>query len=484
MFTSLANRCPARLAALVLAGIAGSALAGNTVVISDSNFANSDWTLTNFGNRVATGAQTPLGLVGTGREVSHPLNGSSNVQVFHKFNTAAGEIKPANGAIVSLDFAIQYRFVSGVGSNGHQLGFALEQGGIAYRTATAPTGISGAWTVRTTTGLTAADFTRYDGQAGNPDFSTAGAPIRFGFRSSNGNAGSSVSQIVRYDDFSVSVMRNKTQSAQGDFPPGSTDVSQNSNDPGTTGSTAPASDGPQGEVHQTSHFRGAPPANGAATSIETFVVLTDSAAEVDPSKGAAETVQMTIKHRRVSGQPHPTTGPQTFRVAVKQGANEYVSKSEFSSTPDPSVQQTDYTTTKTPRLKESDFKKRDGTPGQPDFKNPSTAPAKLGYSPKTDFPASAPARGTDADGAGGEEEIVNYDDIVFEVSFIACRSDLSSDGYVDDSDFVLFAAAYDTLDCTDPNMPAGCPADINGDGFVDDSDFVLFAAAYDLLECP
>lgn len=68
--------------------------------------------------------------------------------------------------------------------------------------------------------------------------------------------------------------------------------------------------------------------------------------------------------------------------------------------------------------------------------------------------------------------------------FATCAGDLNSDGFVDDSDFVSFAGAYNTLDCADPTMPAGCPADLNFDGFVDDSDFVLFAAAYDTLVCP
>ena len=65
-----------------------------------------------------------------------------------------------------------------------------------------------------------------------------------------------------------------------------------------------------------------------------------------------------------------------------------------------------------------------------------------------------------------------------------CPGDLSNDGLVDDADFVLFAAAYDLLDCEDPNMPSGCHADLNADGFVDDADFVLFANAYNALLCP
>ena len=65
-----------------------------------------------------------------------------------------------------------------------------------------------------------------------------------------------------------------------------------------------------------------------------------------------------------------------------------------------------------------------------------------------------------------------------------CPGDLNSDGFVDDADFVIFAVAYNILDCTDGAMPAGCPADLNADLFVDDADFVLFAAAYDALLCP
>ncbi|MBY0111808.1 MAG: hypothetical protein K2Y21_03225 [Phycisphaerales bacterium] len=66
----------------------------------------------------------------------------------------------------------------------------------------------------------------------------------------------------------------------------------------------------------------------------------------------------------------------------------------------------------------------------------------------------------------------------------ACVGDLNADTFVDDADFVLFAAAYNILDCADPAMPAGCPADLNTDSVVDDLDFVLFAAAYNELLCP
>jgi len=64
-----------------------------------------------------------------------------------------------------------------------------------------------------------------------------------------------------------------------------------------------------------------------------------------------------------------------------------------------------------------------------------------------------------------------------------CSGDLNNDAQVDDSDFVLFVAAYNILDCADPLMSPGCPADLNADAFVDDADFIVFVAAYNELLC-
>ncbi|MBS0188530.1 MAG: hypothetical protein JSS51_10710 [Planctomycetes bacterium] len=65
-----------------------------------------------------------------------------------------------------------------------------------------------------------------------------------------------------------------------------------------------------------------------------------------------------------------------------------------------------------------------------------------------------------------------------------CFADLNADDLTDDNDFVLFAAAYDILDCEDSAMAADCASDLNHDGVVDDADFVMFAAAYDAFVCP
>lgn len=66
-----------------------------------------------------------------------------------------------------------------------------------------------------------------------------------------------------------------------------------------------------------------------------------------------------------------------------------------------------------------------------------------------------------------------------------CPGDLNNDGFVDDSDFQIFIAQYNILDCAAPEMPSGCVADLNFDGFVDDADFTqVFIQAYTDLLCP
>ena len=62
----------------------------------------------------------------------------------------------------------------------------------------------------------------------------------------------------------------------------------------------------------------------------------------------------------------------------------------------------------------------------------------------------------------------------------SCPADFNGDTFVDDTDFVIFAQAYDAF--TVP--PANAACDLNSDTFVDDTDFVLFAQAYDSFVCP
>ena len=69
------------------------------------------------------------------------------------------------------------------------------------------------------------------------------------------------------------------------------------------------------------------------------------------------------------------------------------------------------------------------------------------------------------------------------VTVNTCPGDLNADGLVNDTDFEMFAAAYDTMLCDDPAMPVGCLSDWNGDGVVDDDDFQIFVVAYGGMVC-
>lgn len=96
---------------------------------------------------------------------------------------------------------------------------------------------------------------------------------------------------------------------------------------------------------------------------------------------------------------------------------------------------------------------------------------------------------TDGTAGANNVAVTSADLAAFDAAFPGlcaepCPADLNNDGFVEDSDFVIFAEAYNLLDCADPTMPAGCPSDLNNDGFVDDADFVVFAEAYNALLCP
>jgi len=108
-----------------------------------------------------------------------------------------------------------------------------------------------------------------------------------------------------------------------------------------------------------------------------------------------------------------------------------------------------------------------------------------------DTDGTAPtARGAMRYTAGNPDALTgnaSWGPIVTRFAFTArafCPWDLNNDGFVNDDDFVVFLAAYNTLDCADGSMPEGCPADFNYDRFVDDLDFQGFLMPYNNLLCP
>lgn len=83
----------------------------------------------------------------------------------------------------------------------------------------------------------------------------------------------------------------------------------------------------------------------------------------------------------------------------------------------------------------------------------------------------------------GVASAVNFESIPgkqWVLAYESCPADFNNDTFVDDTDFVLFASAYNDLIAAN----RWALGDVNGDALVDDSDFVIFAAAYNDLLCP
>ncbi|GJQ28975.1 MAG: hypothetical protein HBSAPP03_08590 [Phycisphaerae bacterium] len=194
----------------IVAVMLASGSAGAAVTYTDGTFTPSNWgfelvTLAAGGTSSAT--QVAGGNPGMARQLTNSVNGGGTVWGVSRYGTTnATRYEPmTTGAILSVDFAIDYRFVQGAGGDGHALVLAAKQGTAVFGAAYTVTGSSGAWGTYAITGVTAADFTRLDGAAGGIDFSATGAPIRFGFAVGNSSTGTPYSNTVMYDNFEVVV---------------------------------------------------------------------------------------------------------------------------------------------------------------------------------------------------------------------------------------------------------------------------------------
>jgi len=86
--------------------------------------------------------------------------------------------------------------------------------------------------------------------------------------------------------------------------------------------------------------------------------------------------------------------------------------------------------------------------------------------------------GTNLDVQVGEEALIlTLRELIEHINTMVspCITDMNDDGFTDDTDFVLFAAAYETFVTRD--------GDFTNDGLTDDSDFVIFAEAYEEFVC-
>jgi hypothetical protein len=192
-----------RLSVLVVAACASAASAQPTV-ITDATFAPGDWSHLSvpFGPNGGSGyiAQAPEGRTGTGLFISNSANsnnsGAWNAAIYQGFTY----IPAISGPLSELAFSVDTRFVDGL----QAVSFIVAQSGFAWRVGYFIN--TAAWTTYSVIASPAEISPLTLGQPALPDFSAAGAPIRFGFTSGNSSSpgGFGYSRLGVYDNFGVS----------------------------------------------------------------------------------------------------------------------------------------------------------------------------------------------------------------------------------------------------------------------------------------
>lgn len=188
------------------------AVARADVVFQDGVFAPANWTNIQV---VGTGSSTSSQLLAGGNpgeamEMTSTVNSGfgSLVRAFHPYGfTQATTYNPATqGAISSVAFSVDYFPVSGP-PGGQGIALAFKQALVVYFALAIPGLNTAAWQTDAGT-VTAADFTRADGLAGAPNFSAAGAPIRFGLLTYNSTGGDGVgfTTVADYDNYFVRIV--------------------------------------------------------------------------------------------------------------------------------------------------------------------------------------------------------------------------------------------------------------------------------------
>jgi hypothetical protein len=188
--------------------------AGQTV--TDTTFANSDWTLTVFPAGTGGAASATQGSNGGNffRTITDTVNlGPSLILDTHIYTPFT--YNPAvSGPIANINYSEDAFCVSGCFGQGQSTGPALIQGGNLYVfNGFLITGPLTTTQTLTASGLTAASFakvavtpTSYFDNTQHPDFSTAGAPIQFGFlRANSAGVGVAYTLTAAIDNWRITI---------------------------------------------------------------------------------------------------------------------------------------------------------------------------------------------------------------------------------------------------------------------------------------
>jgi hypothetical protein len=191
---SLCSKPIAIAGTLILAVAARPACA--LPIVSDGTMADADWSASIiFEDAVGTptfsaGQVAAGGNPGSYRSVTHNWTGTGNIVVGH-VRSGASYDPSAQGAISSIDISFDDRFFDFPGGGASTFAVAvlpmIVQGGTYYQ-GTYSISTANAWVSRAFIGMTASSFVKSAGAGPlNPDFSSSGSAITFGYLTGNGS---------------------------------------------------------------------------------------------------------------------------------------------------------------------------------------------------------------------------------------------------------------------------------------------------------
>jgi len=211
------------LAALLSCWLCAAGVQADTLTFSDSEFEEANWEIELF--NFHTGGTASATQVAEGgdpaayRRVDHMTNAATDpednaaIYAFHGFTTAV--VDPSvDGAITSVDYYWDVRAIDSASGSGGFFGPALRQGNRYYVSAgnLELVGTDENWRPVERLGMTESDFGQIQDileidPADDPDFSTSGEPIVFGFFSAIAGAmgGAEISLSHGYDNWQVVV---------------------------------------------------------------------------------------------------------------------------------------------------------------------------------------------------------------------------------------------------------------------------------------
>jgi hypothetical protein len=199
------------IASVVLAVLDRASISSaSTITFSDSVFAPSNWTLTE--QQIQNGGTASASQLLTGgkpnecRQVSIGVNAGSNTAVYaFSLDSQAYYTPSVQGAITALTYAEDHNSVM---TGGQEYGPALLQDGIlyyGYGGAGTTGGTGPMWQAATNTAFTSSNIGTYLGANNNPNFTSTGDPIEFGFVSIDNTLATNYNTTEYYDNWSISL---------------------------------------------------------------------------------------------------------------------------------------------------------------------------------------------------------------------------------------------------------------------------------------